>query len=269
MIRILPIAALLLACAPAALRAQHVAGYCDAAKTQVDYNFCAVSESQRAYDAMRAAYAQVLGKLDSPRAALLQQAQRDWTRQTDAECEIEAAGFEGGSIQPSVRSWCHAEAAKKRTTRLRALAGESRWAGGGAGEYQVVAAAESLFVAMLARDTTALRRLLHPRAIIVSVADDGQGARVRTVDEWIPGVAKSPETLMERIWDPEVQIDGNVATLRAPYDFHLGPRLSHCGVDAFQFVREGDEWKLIAVTFTVRTERCEPPAQWDPRNAPP
>jgi hypothetical protein len=168
-----------------------------------------------------------------------------------------------------VRGWCHAEAAEKRTTRLRAFLGESRWAGGGAGEYEVVAAAESLFVAMLARDTTTLRRLLHPRAIIVSVAEGGQGARVRTVDEWIPGVARNPEALMERIWDPEVRIDGDIATMRAPYDFHLGRRFSHCGVDAFQFVREGGVWKLIAVTFTVRTEGCEPPAQWDPRTSSP
>jgi hypothetical protein len=132
----------------------------------------------------------------------------------------------------------------------------------------VVAAAESLFVAMLDRDTAALRRLLHPRALIVSVAEGGQGARVRTVDEWIPGVAQNREGLMERIWDPEVRIDGDMATMRAPYDFRLGPRFSHCGVDAFQFVREGGVWKPIAVTFTMRTEGCEPPARWDPRTAP-
>jgi hypothetical protein len=73
---------------------------------------------------------------------------------------------------------------------------------------------------------------------------------------------------MERIWAPEVRIDGNMATLWAPYDFHLGRRLSHCGMDAFQFVREGGAWKLIAVTFTARTEGCEPPARWDPTTAP-
>jgi uncharacterized protein YecT (DUF1311 family) len=269
MFRILRIFALLLICAPPALRAQHVVRYCDPAQTQIDYNFCAADESGRAYEEMQAVYAQVMGKLKPPQARLLEQAQRAWDAQQEAECEVEAAAFEGGSIQPSVRSWCHAEASAKRTTRLRAFLGESRWVGGGAGEYEVVAAAESLFVAMLARDTTALRKLLHPRAIIVSVRDSGQGSRVRTVDEWIPSVTRNPEALMERIWDPEVRIDGDMATLRAPYDFHLGERLSHCGVDAFQFVREGDTWKLIAVTFTVRTEGCEPPAQWDPRTAPP
>ncbi|HYR11526.1 MAG TPA: lysozyme inhibitor LprI family protein [Longimicrobium sp.] len=268
MFRILPILALLLIGAPAALRAQHVVRYCDTANTQIDYNFCAASESGLAHDAMQAVYEQVLGTLDPPQARLLEQAQRAWDDQTEAECEVEAAPFEDGSIQPSVRAWCHMEASEKRTARLRLFLGESRWAGGGAGEHEVVAAAESLFVAMLARDTTALRRLLHPRAIIVSVAEGGQGARVRTVDEWIPGVARNPEALKERIWDPEVQIDGDMATLRAPYDFHLGRRLSHCGVDAFQFVREGGVWKLIAVTFTVRTEGCEPPVRWDPGTAP-
>lgn len=266
--RVLPVVSILLACAPA-LRAQHVVRYCDTAQTQIDYNFCSASESGLAHDAMQAAYGQVLRQLEPPQARLLEQAQGDWTRQTETECDIEAAAFEGGSIQPSVRAWCHVEAAEKRTARLRLFLGESRWAGGAAGEYEVVAAAESLFVAMLAPDTTALRRLLHPRALIVSVADGGQGARVRTVDEWISGASQNPEALMERIWDPEVRIDGDMATLWAPYDFYLGRRLSHCGMDAFQFVREGGVWKLVAVTFTRRTEGCEPPGQWDPRTEPP
>jgi uncharacterized protein YecT (DUF1311 family) len=265
---LLPLA-IALALVPGAGRAQHVVRYCDPAQTQIDYNFCAASEAQRAYDAMEAVYARAMAKLEPPLDGLLKQAQGDWDRQTDAECEVEAAAFEGGSIQPSVRSWCHAEAAKARTARLRSLAGPSRWGeGGGAGKHEVIAAAESLFVAMLARDTTALRRLLHPRAIIVSVVDGEKGARVRAVDEWIPTVARNPEALMERIWDAEVQIDGDMATMRAPYDFHRGERFSHCGVDAFQFVREGGVWKLIAITFTVRTEGCEPPAQWDPADRP-
>lgn len=257
-----------LALVPGVGLAQHQVRYCDTAETQVDYNFCAASESGRAYEAMDAVYARVMAKLKPPLDGLLKQAQRDWARQQDAECEIEAARFEGGSIQPSVRAWCHAEGAQVRTARLRALAAESRWAGGNADEYEVVAAAESLFVAMLDRDTTALRTRLHPRALIVSVADSGQGARVRTVDEWLPGVARSPEALMERFWDPEVQIDGDMATLWAPYDFHRGGRFSHCGMDAFQFVREGGVWKPVAVTFTVRTKGCEPPARWDPREEP-
>lgn len=58
------------------------------------------------------------------------------------------------------------------------------------------------------------------------------------------------------MWSAEVRIDGGLATLWAPYEFHLGERFSHCGIDAFQFVREGGAWKMIAITFTRRTTGC-------------
>jgi hypothetical protein len=121
--------------------------------------------------------------------------------------------------------------------------------------FAVSEIANQLFAAMQAKDTAALRTLMHPRAQIVSIASSGVG--VRSADEWIRGLTRIPDELIERMWDPEVRIDGDLATLWAPYDFHLGERFSHCGIDAFQFVREGGAWKMITVTFTRRTTGCE------------
>lgn len=126
---------------------------------------------------------------------------------------------------------------------------------------EVVAAAQQLFDAMEARDSTALREALHPDAQILSVGPAGsvQGGPAQ---RWAQYVARSEVPGRERIWNPRVEIDGDLATLWGRYDFHFGDQFSHCGADAFQFVREaGGRWRVLVVTFTVETEGCDPDAQ--------
>lgn len=122
----------------------------------------------------------------------------------------------------------------------------------------VVEAAEQLFDAMEARDTTALRALMHPDAQIIAVDPEGR-ARVQPggAAAWIAGVGRSEGgAWRERIRGPRVEVSGALATLWAPYTFHLGEQFSHCGTDAFQFVWTDDGWQLLVVTFTIETEGC-------------
>lgn len=255
MIRILRIAALLLALAPATLRAQ-ADPPCDDARTQTDMNLCAARTLQTADSALNLLYPRVMAQLDSVQVPLLREAQRQWIRLRDADCATEAAEFEGGSMQPMIRSFCLADATHERVKYLRGfLSAEPSDADA---EAAVVEAAHQLFAAMQSKDTAALRTLMHPRAQIVSVA--ATGTTVRAADEWIRGLSRNTDVLRERMWDPRVQIDGDLATLWAPYEFHLGERFSHCGMDAFQFVREGGAWKMVVITFTRRTTGCEGPS---------
>ena len=57
-------------------------------------------------------------------------------------------------------------------------------------------------------------------------------------------------------FDPEVRIDGGLATVWAEYTFRVNDTISHCGVDAFQLVRTGDGWKILFVSDTRRTTGC-------------
>jgi hypothetical protein len=72
-------------------------------------------------------------------------------------------------------------------------------------------------------------------------------------------VATSAVELRERLWEPQVHVDGAIATLWAPYDFHLGERFSHCGHDAFQLARGDRGWYVTGLTYTVRTAGCTGP----------
>lgn len=124
----------------------------------------------------------------------------------------------------------------------------------------VVQAANALFAAMASRDTAAIRAMFLPDARIVAVGrqDGATVARGRTVGEFLPGIVGAPEPLRERMWSPEVRVDGDLATLWAPYDFHRGAQFSHCGVDAFQFARVEGRWRIAALGYTVQRDGCPP-----------
>jgi|GEM_PF-437287 len=253
MIRILRFAALLLVLAPAVARAQPSACI-DKARTQLDMNMCAADEYAVADSVLNAVYRQVVAELDSAHLAFLREAQRAWIPFRDADCALEGAEFAGGSIRPMIEMMCLTRETRRRTGQLRTLlpARAEEFAEARSGVLQ---ATDALFQAMHQKDAAALDSLLHPRAQIVSVSD--RGVTVRAADEWIRSVSQNPAVLRERMWDARVDVDGGLATLWAPYDFHLGERFSHCGIDAFQFVRVGGAWKLISVAFTGRTTGCE------------
>ena len=60
----------------------------------------------------------------------------------------------------------------------------------------------------------------------------------------------------ERIYDPEVKIDGTVAQVWAYYTFHRNDTFTHCGIDAFMLVKVGSTWKITQLADSRRTEGC-------------
>ena len=126
----------------------------------------------------------------------------------------------------------------------------------------VLAVVQRLFDAMRAKDTVALRAVLHPEATLSAPARDPQGhvlVRVVPVARFIAGVAGATARLDERFWDPEVRIDGDLAAVWTPYAFYADGTLSHCGVDAFLLARMDDGWKIIQIADTRRREGCTGP----------
>jgi hypothetical protein len=118
----------------------------------------------------------------------------------------------------------------------------------------VIAAVESLFSAMRQRDTVLLKRLVLPDAQIVSIDErrGAQAARTSTGAAFITAIAAAADTPNERMWAPEVRLSANLATLWAPYEFHRGTTFSHCGHDAFHLIRQAGEWRILAVSYSVR-----------------
>lgn len=119
-------------------------------------------------------------------------------------------------------------------------------------QLEIVTFAEKIFAAMAAGDAKALETMVHPQARLVALRNGSE--RELTRDKWIGGIAASQEPVVERMWNPRVERSGDLASLWAPYDLHVGKKFSHCGVNAMHFSRTQGSWLLRSVTFTVETE---------------
>jgi len=126
-------------------------------------------------------------------------------------------------------------------------------------EQQVVTVVEQLFNGIETQDTVLLAQLLDPGAQLVSVREVDGAPRWtrRTKVDFLTGIVANDVTMVERMWDPEVRIDGDIATLWAPYDFHIDGEFSHCGYDGFHLTRQESRWIISTITYTVRTTGCE------------
>jgi uncharacterized protein YecT (DUF1311 family) len=107
----------LLAAAPAQKRAP--SDPCADPQSQAEMNMCAAKKFKEADAALNRVYSELASKLEADARARLKTAEVSWLKYRDDNCEYEAAGFEGGSMQPLIRSSCYERMAKARTEELR------------------------------------------------------------------------------------------------------------------------------------------------------
>ena len=135
-------------------------------------------------------------------------------------------------------------------------------------EAGAVAAVQALFDAMAARDGDAIRNLLTEGAVFTATAETAEGVQVResTGAEFAASIGQPGPALLERMWEPHVMIQGPVAVVWTPYDFHVDGQFSHCGIDAVSLVHTGDGWKISSIAYTRETTGCEPSPLGPPGN---
>ena len=123
----------------------------------------------------------------------------------------------------------------------------------------VVKAVQVFFDTMAARDVEGARAILQPqgRFHAMSVRDGKPDVRAFSNEEYFAILQASKQKMRERTWNPEVSVHGLIATFRAPYDFWIDGKLSHCGVDAFDLIKTEDGWKIAGGVYTVETN-CAP-----------
>ncbi len=128
----------------------------------------------------------------------------------------------------------------------------------------VMAVVTRLFDGMRTGDSAIVRSVFEPRVRMITVSARN-GVRRTTLGNGADGFAKAigtphPDVFDERIANPRVQIDGDLASVWVDYGFFAGPKFSHCGVDHFLLVRnESGAWLILELADTRRTTGCE---QW-------
>ena len=68
--------------------------------------------------------------------------------------------------------------------------------------------------------------------------------------------ASGPGANQERYWDPVVHVRGSLAMVWTPYEFWVKGKTSHCGIDAFELVKEQGTWRIGNAMWTVEPDAC-------------
>lgn len=123
----------------------------------------------------------------------------------------------------------------------------------------VLAVVQAFFDTMAAKDVEGARRTVVPEGRFHSVreVEGKQVIRTFTNQEYLDGLPRERQRERERMWNPEVRVHGDIATVWTPYDFWIDGEFSHCGIDSFHLIRSAEGWKVAGGLYTVERS-CEP-----------
>ena len=118
---------------------------------------------------------------------------------------------------------------------------------------------QMFFDTMTSKDIEGARKILQPqgRFHALRMRDGKQDVRAFSHEEYFADLQASKQKMRERIWNPEVKVNGLIATLWAPYDFWLDGKYSHCGVDQFDFIKTEEGWKIAGGVYSIES-KCAP-----------
>lgn len=120
-------------------------------------------------------------------------------------------------------------------------------------EQAVLAPVQAMFDGMAKRDATAIKAPTLPGGTMVLMRD-GKPVQM-TFDAFAERVGKPGTTqIEERIHDPLVRIDNDLAVVWAPFDFLVNGKVDHCGTDLFNLVRQDGKWLIASVADTGRKD---------------
>jgi Putative lumazine-binding len=122
----------------------------------------------------------------------------------------------------------------------------------------------ALFKGMNLGDSAMVHSAFTDDAAMASIGKDKAGKVYLKRESSIAGFLKAvgtphTETWSEPIWDARIEVDGDLAQVWTRYAFYRGKKFSHCGVDAFQLVKQNGVWKIFHLADTRQTENCDVP----------
>ncbi|CAN5531165.1 hypothetical protein BH09PSE4_BH09PSE4_07240 [soil metagenome] len=126
----------------------------------------------------------------------------------------------------------------------------------GTEEAAVLAPINALFAAFEAGDGPAVLRQVYADGRVTASGMTGAGS-LRQGNWSAFATSMTPgQGFQERISDPAIEIDGDIAMVWAPFVVRVGGKLSNCGIDHFDLIRKDGAWKAMNLTFSSRTTGC-------------
>ncbi len=122
-----------------------------------------------------------------------------------------------------------------------------------------------LFDGMKIGDSAKVHAAFSTQAMLNGIEKDKQGhasLKKASLDNFLRAIGTThKDAWNEVLWGITVQQDGELAQVWANYAFYKGNTFSHCGVDAFQLIKEISGWKIITLIDTRRKDNCTIPKE--------
>jgi hypothetical protein len=108
---------------------------------------------------------------------------------------------------------------------------------------QVLSPINNMFDAMREHDSKKFLKQFTEKAILERATknDEVKKSDLMKFAEFIEG---SKKHLDEKLFNVKIQESGNLASAWAPFVFYLDGKLSHCGVNSFQLIKQNERWKI-------------------------
>jgi hypothetical protein len=95
------------------------------------------------------------------------------------------------------------------------------------------------------RDPALIREQLLPGGM-ATLLRNGQAVQLH-FDAFVAHIHPGPEKYEERIHDPLIRIDDDIAIIWAPYDFLVNGKVEHCGTDVVNLLRHDGRWLISGI----------------------
>ena len=119
-------------------------------------------------------------------------------------------------------------------------------------EHSVFVPINLLFDGMAKRDPSAIEASAIPGATFVSMQYGT--LKQMTFEQFAERVGTGTTHIDERIHDPLVRIDNDLAAVWAPFEFRIDGKLDHCGTDLFSLVHNNGKWLIGSLAATLRKD---------------
>jgi hypothetical protein len=119
-------------------------------------------------------------------------------------------------------------------------------------EHSVFVPINLLFDGMAKRDASAIEASAIPGATFVSMQYGT--LKQMTFEQFAERVGTGTTHIDERIHDPLVRIDNDLAAVWAPFEFRIDGKLDHCGTDLFSLVHNNGKWLIGSLAATLRKD---------------
>jgi hypothetical protein len=109
-----------------------------------------------------------------------------------------------------------------------------------------------MFDGMARRDAVAIKASTLAGATMVLMRD-GKVEQI-TFEAFADRVERGKTKIEERIHDPLMRVDHDLAMVWAPLEFQVDGKVDHCGTDLFNLVHTDGKWLTANFAATVRKD---------------